>query len=103
MSVKFEERRKVFEWLFQTQTANADGFQTIKVHDKKTTLKVWGTFDGAAVEIQVLAEDGSTWIPAFTFTNVGVQFGEVGSAEETFRASISGVGASTSINVTMSY
>jgi hypothetical protein len=100
---KYQERRKEYEWLFQGQTGNGDGTTTIKVHDHRTTLKCWGTFDGATVVIQILAEDGTTWIPAFTFTNVGVQFGEVGSQEETFRASISGVGASTDINVTMTY
>lgn len=101
--MKFEDRRKEFEWLFQGQTANATGSTTIKVHDHRTTLKCWGVFDGAAIEVQVLAEDGSSWIPAFTFTTEGVQFGEVGSHEEEFRAVISGVGAGTNLNVTMTY
>lgn len=103
MTQKYEDRRKEFEWLFQGQTANGNGTNTIKVHDHRTTLKCWGAFDGATVEIQVLAEDGTSWIPAFTFTNEGVQFGEVGSQEEEFRASISSVGAGTDINVTMTY
>lgn len=101
--MKYEDRRKDFEWLFQGQTGNGDGDKTIKIHDHRTTLKCWGTFDGATVEIQILAEDSTTWIPAFTFTNIGVRFGEVGALEETFRASISSVGAGTDINVTMTY
>jgi hypothetical protein len=103
MPEQYEKRRKAFEWLFQAQTANADGTETIKIHDQRSTLKCWGVFDGATVEVQILAEDAITWMPAFTFTKEGVQFGEIGSSEETFRASISGVGAGTSINVTMSY
>lgn len=101
--MKYEKRRKEFEWLFKNQTANADGDETIKIHAHRTTLKCWGAFDGATVEIQVLAEDGSTWIPAFTFTTEGVQFGEIGAEEEEFRASITSVGASTDINVTMTH
>jgi hypothetical protein len=103
MPISYQQRRKEFEYLLQNKTTDGSGSQTIKVHGGRSTLKCWGTFDSATVLIQLLAEDGVTWITAFTFTQAGVQFCELGSLEETFKAVVANAGASTDLTVTMSY
>jgi len=71
--------------------------------DDVTCKLVNAGFDGATVECQILAEDNITWIPFFTFTADGVQFGEVGSQDEEFRAEVSNVGVSTKVNCTITH
>ena len=93
--------RKIFEWLLQAATSNAPGTQLCKIFDGKTTVKAWGTFGGCTIHVQVLAEDGTTWIDAYTFTAAGVQFGEVGSNEEVFRAEVTGATGTTNVNCTI--
>jgi hypothetical protein len=58
-------------------------------------------FDGATIKVQMLSEDGVVWIDVYTFTANGVQFGEVGSEQETFRAVVSGSTTSTNVSCTI--
>lgn len=92
--------QKVFTWLLQNQVSNGTDLVG-EVHDGYFCLKVWGNFDGATVTIQVLAEDEITWIPCYTFNSEGVQFGRVGSANERFRAVLTGAGGLTNVSCTV--
>lgn len=96
------EKQKQFEYLLQNKTSN--GVDKVQgIYRGKLNVKVWGTWDGASVEIQILAEDGTTWITVYTFSANGVQFGEVGSEYEEFRAEVKDAGGSTNLNATINY
>lgn len=69
--------------------------------DNVTCKLVNAGFDGATVTVKIKAEDGVTWIPFYSFTSDGVQFGEVGSEDEEFRAEVSSAGVSTKVNCTI--
>jgi len=82
---------KKFEWLLQ-DTTDAGAGPVEQVTAGKFNVKCWSAdgsndFDSATVKIQIKTEDDK-WVTTYTFSLDGVQFGEIGTGAEIFRAFI---------------
>lgn len=98
--------------LFNAQTTTANG--ATKIHgfpEQKSVFKVWGTWDGATVALQVAAPTGlvsDVWIPCkdrngniVSFTANGMAFLEDMCINEQVRAVLTNAGATTSLSATL--
>ena len=67
------------------------------------TVAIFGTWDGATVSLQVSFDDGTTYqqvMPSMTgLTDNGGGVFSIGDPSAMLRVAVSGVGASTSVNV----
>ncbi len=91
-----KEGVKKFEWLLQDRNTVGAGLLE-QVTAGKFNVKCWSAdgsndFDGASVRIQIKTED-DRWVTTYTFSVDGVQFGEIGTGSEIFRAFILTPGA----------
>lgn len=98
--------------LFSAQTTSANG--ATKIHtfpEQKSVFKVWGTWNGATVALQVAAPTSlvaGTWIPCkdrngnlVSFTADGMAFLEDMCINEQVRAVLTNAGGSTSLSATL--
>lgn len=94
---------------FAAQTSNASSPGTSFIFPmKRACIKFWGTWGGASVTFQTLSSlDNTYWVPIYnlsgtvqTFTADGQSTLENVVYGDTIRATISGAGGSTSLNVT---
>lgn len=86
--------------LLSGATANGPGPELGFVQpqlQKRKTLQIWGTFDGATITIEV-SPDGVQWnpLPDGAFTAADVKDLKVSASK--VRAVVSGAGASTSVS-----
>lgn len=94
--------------LFESQTTDTTGSQdTVELKNlaSQQYVVVWasGTFDGATVGLEIKPENSSAWItePDMEFTTEGARALLVPHKMEV-RGTVSGAGASTSVNMGVS-